>query len=422
MLSLSSLLSLLLISALSTRHIEVAHSTTHPTDTKLLKDLKNGLHPRSVTPGSCLSSWDFRFDPCDNIFTDRFTCGFRCDVVVSGLSRVTDISLDQAGYSGSLSPSSWDIPYLQTLDLSYNSLSGSLPDSLSNLTRLRRLSLSKNSFAGEIPSSLGSLFLLEELCLDSNRLSGRIPLIFKDLISLKRLELQENNLDGEFPDLSQLRNLYFLDVSDNQIAGKCPVSFPASLIELSMRNNGLQGDLPERIGELGFLQVLDLSRNNLSGIIPSALFDHKSLQQLTLSHNNFSLLQIPDDLGAQSKLIAIDLSHNSLHGLLPAFMASIPKLSSLSLENNRFSGMIPSKFALRVAVSGDETASLKRLLLGGNYLFGPIPAQMMGLKPGSANVSLVDNCLYTCPDTFFFCRGGDQKSRLDCKGFGPQAP
>ncbi|KAI3464885.1 hypothetical protein Pfo_021548 [Paulownia fortunei] len=403
-------------------HIIVVNSKTHPDDIRILKQLKNGFDPKSISPGSCLRSWDFSVDPCDHIFSDRFTCGFRCDLIVSGSYRVTEITLDQAGYSGSLSHISFILPYLQTLDLSYNSLSGSIPGSLSNLTLLHRLSLSENFFTGSIPSSLGSLSRLQELYLDNNRLTGSIPSSFNLLVSLKRLELQQNNLSGDLPDLSQLRNLYYLDLSDNLISDKVLEILPPSIIELSFRNNCLRGDFNVNVAELRFLQVLDLSHNELNGMIPSLLFDHPSLQQLTISHNNFTFLQAPNNMGLTSGLVAVDLSYNELHGLLPAFMACMPKLSALSLEHNKFTGMIPAQYAMKAVVPGPRTATFQRLLLGGNYLFGPIPGQFMGLKPGTVNVSLVDNCLYRCPDTLFFCQGGDQKSLVDCKSFGPIIP
>lgn len=72
----------------------------------------------------------------------------------------------------------------------------------------------------------------------------------------------------------------------------------------------------------------------------------------------------------------------------------MPNLSALSLEHNKFIGMIPTQFALKVAAPGANTTSFEGLLWGSNYLFGPIPAPLMGMKPGFANVSLVDNCLY----------------------------
>ncbi|KDP38584.1 hypothetical protein JCGZ_04509 [Jatropha curcas] len=399
--------------------VVVVHSRTYLGDIRVLKDLKNGLDPSSISPASCLSSWDFSLDPCDHIFSDKFTCGFRCDRVASGSFRVTEITLDPVGYSGSLSSTTWNLRFLQTLDISDNSFFGSVPESLANLTRLRRLSLSKNSLSGELPFSLGSLSHLEELYLDNNNLNGSLPSSFSSLVSLKRLEIQQNNISGEFPNLHSLKRLYFVDASDNQFSGQLPSTSPMSLVELSMRNNNLKGNIPHNLGDLEYLQVLDLSHNQLSGPVLSLIFNHRSLQQLTLSHNNFRVLQVPRTKGFTSKLIALDLSHNNLGGLLPAFLGSMPKLSALNLEQNKFTGMIPTQYALKAAVQKAHTSSFERLLLAGNYLFGPIPGPLMSLKPGSVDLSLVDNCLYRCPDNLFFCQGGDQKSLVDCKSFRP---
>lgn len=421
--SLSSTVLLIIVTGLSLR----AESKTYWEDVEVLKELKNGLDTGSVSPGSCVSSWDFTVDPCDSLFSERFTCGFRCDLVVSGTSRVTEISLDQAGYAGSLSSTSWNLPYLETLDLSDNFFSGPIPDSFAaNLTHLRRLCLSRNSLSGQIPTSIGTLSELEELYLDNNSLQGGIPASMNNLVNLKRLELQSNRLAGEFPELSRSwKNLYFLDASDNAISGIIPPSFPSSLVQISMRNNCLEGTMiPDSFRNMGYLQVLDLSHNRLSGSVPAFLFDGAlpSLQQLALSFNRFTSLKFPASLGTQSELIAVDLSNNDLRGLLPSFMALMPKLSALSFENNKLTGMVPTMYALKAVVPGPGISPLVRLLLGGNYLFGPIPDSLMGLKPGSVNVRLVDNCFFRCPDIFFFCQGGDQKSLTECKSFAPVIP
>uniref|UniRef100_A0A5B7B699 Disease resistance R13L4/SHOC-2-like LRR domain-containing protein n=1 Tax=Davidia involucrata TaxID=16924 RepID=A0A5B7B699_DAVIN len=401
-----------------------AHSTTYWEDIEVLKQFKNGLDPDSVSQGSCLSSWDFTLDPCDNLYSDKFTCGFRCDVVVSSTSRVTELALDQAGYAGSLTSTSWNLPYLQTLDLSHNFFTGPIPDSLANMTRLQRLSLSSNSLYGSIPTSIGSLPSLEELYLDNNNLQGTIPSSLNGLKNLKRLELQGNKFNGEFPDLGQLSNLYFLDTSDNDISGGLPANFPISLVEISMRNNEIEGNIPANIMSLVYLQVMDLSHNKLSGSVPASLFNHPSLQQLTLSYNQFGSVQEPGNTGQQSELIAVDLSNNELRGLLPTFMGWMPKLSALSLENNKLSGMIPTQYAVKLSmvVPGVSMSPLERLLLGGNYLYGAIPGQLIQMKPGSVTVRLGDNCLYRCPLRFFFCQGGLQKSLMECKSFGPLIP
>lgn len=400
-----------------------AESKTFWADIEALKEFKNSLDPGSVRPGSCVSSWDFNLDPCDNLFSDRFTCGFRCDKVdsSSSVSRLTELTLDQAGYSGSLSSLSWNFPYLQTLDLSNNFFSGSIPESLSNLTGLIRLGLSGNSFSGAIPDSIGSLSNLVELFLDNNRLEGATPSSLNGLAGLQRLELQGNLLSGEFPELGSLQNLSYLDASNNAISGGVPLNFPTSLLQISMRNNSLVGNIPENIKQLGFLQVLDLSHNQLGGAVPGHLFNHLSLQQLTLSFNQFMSVKPPvsPSPGAQSALIALDLSNNELSGMLPLFMAAMRKLSALTLENNKFTGRIPTQYALKVAVPGSGVSKLERLLLGGNYLSGPIPRPLLGLKPGSANVVLGNNCLYRCPRIYHVCKGGDQKSYHKCRSFRP---
>ncbi|KAL8047330.1 hypothetical protein ABFX02_08G233700 [Erythranthe guttata] len=414
-----SLIPFLIISIL----IQLANSATHWGDVQVLKQLKGTITQSSIPPSSCIDSWDFSLDPCDNLFSPKFTCGFRCDVVFNS-SRVTELALDSAGYSGSLTSVSWSLPYLQNLDFSNNNFFGSIPDSLSRLTRLKRLGLSHNSFSGSIPASLGSLAAVEEIYLDGNTLTGEIPPTFNGLANLKRLELQGNKIGGSLPDLSRLGNLNFLDASDNAISGELPPFLPPYLIVLSMRNNQIEGNIPASVLGLSSLQVIDLSHNKLAGSVPAGLFAHPSLEQLTLSYNQFGSVQIPGNAGLTSQLISVDLSNNEIRGFLPGFMGLMPRLSALSLENNKFSGWIPVQYVLKVVVPGpgQEIAPLERLLLGGNYLFGPIPGRFMGLKAGTVTVMLGDNCLYRCPVRLFFCGGGVQKSLMECRAFGPTIP
>ncbi|CAH2069808.1 unnamed protein product [Thlaspi arvense] len=417
----SLLLSFVLLLLLT---VSSAESKTFWADVAALKEFKNSVDPKSISPGSCLSSWDFSVDPCDGLSGETFTCGFRCDSVVSGSGRVTELILDQAGYSGSLSSVSFNFPYLQAFDLSGNYLSGPLPDSLSNLTRLTRLFLAGNSFSGSIPDSLGSMPVLEELLLDNNRLDGSVPASFNGLTSLKRLEIQLNNISGKFPDLSSLKNLYYLDASDNRISGPVPSSLPESVVQISMRNNLMEGTIPESFRKLNSVEVVDLSNNKLSGSIPSFIFTHQTLQQLTLSFNGFTSLDSPyySPLGLPSELISVDLSNNQIQGPLPLFLGLLPKLSALSLEKNSFSGMIPTQYVWKTVSPGSGYAGFQRLLLGGNYLFGVVPGPLMTLKPGSRNVQLEGNCFSWCPATFFFCRGQEQRSLTECRKFSRVIP
>lgn len=400
-------------------------SLTSPADVSALKAFKLAVEPSSIPAGSCLSSWDFDRDPCDSAFTDRFTCGFRCDGrdPASGLARVTELALDPAGYSGHLPFSFWSsFPSLESLDLSDNRFSGPIPPPppYGLPSTLRRIALSRNSFSGEIPSLTPSSSL-EELYLDSNFLTGSIP---HGIARLKRLELQRNNLSGEIPDLRSLSSLYFLDASDNQLGGRFPDVLPQSLVEFSLRNNKLEGWIPSSaISALPWLQVLDLSNNALSGTVPAAVFQHPSLEQLVLANNEFESLEVPSDGGVGSRLIALDLGHNQLGGMLPAFIGMMPRLRAVTLEKNRFTGMIPAGYAVRAAgMGGAGVEPFARLMLAGNYLCGPVPSLMLGGGGVPAAVSLGDNCLFRCPMEFDFCRGAQQKPPATCRDFNPLIP
>ncbi|XP_008796883.2 probable LRR receptor-like serine/threonine-protein kinase At4g36180 [Phoenix dactylifera] len=401
-------------------------SKTFPGDTEALKAVKQGVDPRSIPSGSCLSTWDFAVaDPCDAAFSPRFTCGLRCDTSdAAGFLRVTELALDPAGYSGSITPSVWSLPFLESLELADNSLAGAvpLPPPAGLPPRLRRLSLSRNAFSGEIPG-FSAAPALEELYLDNNLLSGPIPPGLATLPALRRLELQTNNLTGEIPDLGPLQNLTFLDASNNALSGGFPSGkFPASVVEISLRSNRLEGEIPgAAVAALPALQVMDLSHNGLSGAVPGAAFEHPSLEQLTLAYNRFESIKRPGDGGLVSRLIALDLGHNRLGGFLPAFLGSMPRLSALSLEDNRFTGMIPAQYAVRV-VGAWGAVPFARLILSGNYLSGPVPSPLVGLKEGSAMVNLADNCLFRCPPEFFFCDGGRQKPSTTCREFNPVIP
>lgn len=385
---------------------------TMPGDVEALKAIKDSVEANSIKAGSCLSSWNFSVDPCDNAFGERFTCGLRCDG-----ERVTEVTLDESGYNGTLPPAIGQLSALQILDLTNNAFHGPIPDSIGNLSTLVRLVLSHNSFSGNIPASFASLSHLEQLSIDDNMLAGPIPASFNNLTSLVRLEINGNNISDSFPMLSALEKLNFLDGSDNRFSGPLPAVLPPSLLQLSLRNNGLSGELWLNLAEMSMLQVVDLSSNQLTGPLPSGLFDHPALQQLTLSYNRFTSLQVPGSYGTDSQLIAVDLSYNRIHGPLPVFMATMPHLSALSLQYNYFTGIIPLQYAKRVSASLAGKEPLVRLFLAGNFLFGQIPTPFMNLSADEVSITFGDNCLLECPESFFFCQGGDQKAVSTCKAF-----
>lgn len=117
------------------------------------------------------------------------------------------------------------LPRLQNVDFSNNSLSGSIPEGLKKCKQLQRLVVTRNQFSGEIPEG-----------------------IWPEMENLVQLDLSSNEFNGSIPDdIGELKSLSgTLNLSHNHFTGKIPKSL---------------GNLPETVS-------FDLRSNNLSGEIP----------------------------------------------------------------------------------------------------------------------------------------------------------
>lgn len=101
-----------------------------------------------------------------------------------------------------------------------------------------------------------------------------------------------------------------------------------------IRLNGkrLTGSLPDALGKLAHLQILDLSNNSLLGAIPATL-GRLPLQELDLSKNQLSGA-LPPELGQLVQLQRLSLSGNrELTGALPATLVNLVNLQSLTLDS-----------------------------------------------------------------------------------------
>ncbi|XP_062022498.1 probable inactive leucine-rich repeat receptor kinase XIAO [Rosa rugosa] len=371
------LLLLLQFSLFFTNHVQ---ALTSPSDISALKAFKASIKPSSIPSWSCLASWDFTTDPCTLPHRIHFTCGVTCS---PDSTRVTQITLDPAGYSGTLTPQ------------------------ISQLTHLSTLDLSDNSFFGPIPSSISSLFYLQTLTLRSNSFSGSLTPSITKLKSLESLDISHNSLTGFLPNsLSSLSNLRRLDLSYNKITGSLP-RLPPKLLELALKRNALSGPLSKSSFDgLTQLEVVELSENSLSGTLQSWFFLIPSLQQVDLANNRLTGVEIArPSSGRGGELVAVDLGFNRIEGYAPANFAAFPRLSSLSVRYNRLRGKIPVEYG--------KNKSLKRLYLDGNFLNGQPPPALLTGSSGISG-SLGDNCLQGCPASAQLCLPS-QKSNAICK-------
>ena len=107
---------------------------------------------------------------------------------------------------------------------------------------------------------------------------------------------------------------------------------------IDLNNNGLQGTLPEELGELTSLTTLDLGHNQLTGDIPEELGNLANIINLYLYKNLFTGT-IPDSFAGLDKVERIHLHENQLTGNIPAGFNSLISLTKLSLHQNQLNGL-----------------------------------------------------------------------------------
>ncbi|GFY93066.1 disease resistance family protein [Actinidia rufa] len=184
---------------------------------------------------------------------------------------------------------------LSVLDISWNSIISSIPNWLFNLTSLRTLDLSENSFRGTIPGDIVNLISLEVLDLsDNGEIEGPILRNLGNLCKLQFLSLSGNNFSG-----GKIDELFSGSLD-------CPNN---SLVSLDLRGSQLGGELPDTLGVLKKLQLLQLSENSFWGSIPPSIGNLSSLQQLDLSWNEMNGT-IPESFGKLSMLSELYLNEN----------------------------------------------------------------------------------------------------------------
>nr|XP_010911650.3 receptor-like protein EIX1 [Elaeis guineensis] len=196
---------------------------------------------------------------------------------------------------------------LTIFDLSDNDFQSAFPRWLLNISSLVHLDLSNCRFHGRLPiilDMLGNHSQLTHLALGGNQISGEMPETIGNFAHLQVLGLSDNNIAGQIPkNISMLCNLQDLDLSINSIGGeiisliegfsKCinnkldGRSFLQSLEFLDLSYNAFGGAVPESLGQLSALMILDLSSNTFTGYLTEVHFSNLTgLDYLDLSYNS----------------------------------------------------------------------------------------------------------------------------------------
>jgi hypothetical protein len=126
----------------------LAASARNEEDARALAALRRALDPS----GRVLGSWNPSSNPCGGSFV-----GVTCDPA----GRVTAVSLQGRGLSGTLPPAVAGLRRLQGLYLHYNGIKGPIPREIGKLSELTDLYLDVNHLTGPVPVEIAAMANLQ---------------------------------------------------------------------------------------------------------------------------------------------------------------------------------------------------------------------------------------------------------------------
>ncbi|XP_010247922.1 PREDICTED: receptor-like protein kinase HSL1 [Nelumbo nucifera] len=185
--------------------------------------------------------------------------------------------------------------------------------------------------------------------------------------------LENKSLSGEIsPSISKLESLSTLNLASNSISGKLPSEITScrNLRLLNLSGNELTGTLPD-LSELQSLEALDVEDNYFSGGFPSWVGNLTGLTWLSLGQNDFDESEIPRSLGNLKNLTFLYLAGSNLIGEIPESILELTALETLDFSTNNLTGEFPK------AIS--NLLNLKKIELYSNNLTGEIPPDLTKL-------------------------------------------
>ncbi|CAA6666843.1 unnamed protein product [Spirodela intermedia] len=197
------------------------------------------------------------------------------------------------------------------------------------------------------------------------------------------LNLSNLNLGGEISSaIGDLNFLQFIDLRGNHLTGQIPdeIGDCSSLKCLDLSGNYLDGDIPFSLSKLKHLEELDLAMNQLTGEIPRLIYWNEVLQYLGLRGNSLTGTLSPD-MCQLTGLWYFDVRGNNISGPIPESIGNCTSFEILDISYNQITGEIPYNIGfLQVAT----------LSLQGNRLTGKIP-EVIGLMQALAVLDLSEN-------------------------------
>ncbi|KAG8092365.1 hypothetical protein GUJ93_ZPchr0012g21651 [Zizania palustris] len=207
--------------------------------------------------------------------------------------RLRYVSLAHNALTGRVPPGIGDCARLAGFDLSYNYLDGELPDNVCAPQEMSYISVRSNSLSGTIDDKFTGCRSLDLFDVGSNNFSGAAPFGLLALVNITYFNVSSNKLDGEIQSIPTCGDRFaYLDASRNRLTGAVPESVAnchsLMVLDLGANGHGIGGSIPAALSELKNLNFLDLSENALTGVIPPELGDLSNLGHFNVSFNNLT--------------------------------------------------------------------------------------------------------------------------------------
>ncbi|CAH8258712.1 unnamed protein product [Arabidopsis lyrata] len=250
-------------------------------------------------------------------------CGFTGSIPneLGYLKDLSFLALNSNNFTGKIPASLGNLTKVYWLDLADNQLTGPIPISsgsspgLDLLLKAKHFHFNKNQLSGTIPPKLfSSEMILIHVLFDGNRFTGSIPSTLGLIQTLEVLRLDRNTLTGKVPEnLSNLTNIIELNLAHNKLVGSLPdLSDMKSMNYVDLSNNSFDpSESPLWFSTLPSLTTLVMEYGALRGPLPNKIFGFPQLQQVKLKKNAFNgTLSLGDTVGPQLQLV--DLQDNDI--------------------------------------------------------------------------------------------------------------
>ncbi|GLT41229.1 hypothetical protein SLA2020_153100, partial [Shorea laevis] len=244
---------------------------------------------------------------------------------------------------------------LLILDLRMNKFHGRIPNFFVNNSLLSTLNLNGNQLEGILPRSLVNCSELEILDVGNNNLNDTFPHWLGVLPLLKVLILRSNQFHGAISNsmpVFYFPQLRIIDVAQNDFMGLLPSNYfkilkgmrdvaPTDKVKLEYN-----GDHVQCLRKGGCLAVSIFYKGSVEVVMKGLLVELKRILKIfttiDFSSNQFHG-PIPDELGELNSLLLLNLSHNSLNGQIPSSLGKLVELESIDLSSNKLEGRIPEQ-------------------------------------------------------------------------------